>query len=87
VKKTIAILAAAAGSLALLATFAQAGPTTTSAQAGPTSTSAKMTICHRTKSAQHLYRKITVAGASLAAHQRHGADIVPAHRVAAPAAS
>jgi hypothetical protein len=78
VKKTIAILAAAAGSLALLATFAQAGPSSTSAKAGPTSTSAKMTICHRTKSAAHPYRKITVAGTSLAAHQRHGADIVPA---------
>jgi len=78
VKKTIAILAAAAGSLALLATFAQAEPTSTSAKAGPTSTSAKMTICHRTKSAPHPYRRITVAGASLAAHQRHGADIIPA---------
>jgi hypothetical protein len=69
VKKTIAILVAAAGSLALLATFAQAGPT---------STSAKTTICHRTKSALHPYRQITVAGASLAAHQRHGTDIIPA---------
>ena len=68
-KKTIAILVAAAGSLALLATFAQAGPT---------STSAKTTICHRTKSALHPYRQITVAGASLAAHQRHGTDIIPA---------
>ena len=76
-KKTIAILVAAAGSLALLATFAQAGPTSTSAKAGPTSTSAKTTICHRTKSAKHPYRQITVAGASLAAHQRHGTDIVP----------
>ena len=77
-KKTIATLAAAAGSLALLATFAQAGPTSTSAKAGPNSTSAKMTICHRTKSARHPYRLITVADASLAAHQRHGTDIVPA---------
>ena len=34
-KKTIAILAAAAGSLALLATIAQAEPTSTSAKAAP----------------------------------------------------
>lgn len=77
-KKTIAILAAAAGSLALLATFAQAKPASTSAKAGPASTSVKMTICHRTKSAPRPYRQITVAGASLAAHQRHGTDIIPA---------
>ena len=69
VKKIIAISVASAGALALLATFAQAGPT---------STTAKMTICHRTKSAQHPYRQITVSGAALAAHQRHGSDIIPA---------
>ena len=84
VKKTIAILAAAAGSLALLATFAQARPTSTSAKAGPAGASAKMTICHRTKSAQRPYRQITVAGASIAAHQRHGADIVPAPQGGCP---
>jgi CHRD domain len=69
VKKLIAISVAAAGALALLATFAQAGPT---------STSAKTTICHRTKSAKHPYRQITVSGTALAAHQRHGSDIIPA---------
>ena len=74
-KKSIAILAAAAGSLALLATFAQAKPAGTSATAGA---SAKSTICHRTKSAKNPYRKIAVAGTSLAAHQRHGSDIIPA---------
>ena len=83
-KKTIAILAAAAGALTLLATFAQAGPTTTSAKAGPAGSSAKATICHRTKSTAHPYRKITVAGTSLAAHQRHGADIIPAPPAGCP---
>lgn len=77
-KKTIAILAAAAGSLALSATFAQAGPTGPSSTSAKAGASAKTTICHRTKSAQRPYRKITVSGTSLAAHQRHGADIIPA---------
>src|SRR5262245_4668672 len=84
VKKTVALLVAAAGSLALLATFAYAGPTSTSAKAGPAGSSAKMTICHRTKSTSHPYRKITVAGTALAAHQRHGADIVPAPPAGCP---
>ena len=74
-KKTVAILVAAAGSLSLLATFAQAGPT---------GASAKTTICHRTKSAQHPYRQIAVGNASLAAHVRHGADIIPAPQGGCP---
>jgi hypothetical protein len=68
VRKVIAILAAAAGSLVLVATFAQANSSTSSA---------KMTICHRTKSATNPYLKLTVSGAALAAHRRHGEDIIP----------
>jgi hypothetical protein len=81
VRKSIAILVAAAGSLALLATFAQAEPAGTSAKA---SASAKSTVCHRTKSAKNPYRLITVAGASLAKHQRHAVDIVPAPQGGCP---
>jgi hypothetical protein len=47
----------------------------TTAQAA---TDATRTICHRTSSAKTPYVKLRVSGAKLAAHLRHGADIVPA---------
>ena len=47
----------------------------TTAQAA---TDATRTICHRTASAKNPYVKLRVSGSKLAAHLKHGADIVPA---------
>ena len=57
----------------LLAIVFVAGAFTT-AQAA---TDATRTICHRTSLAKTPYVKLRLSGAKLAAHLKHGADIVP----------
>jgi hypothetical protein len=65
--------------LVLLAVVAGAALTTASAR-----TDATRAVCHRTKSKTNPYVRLRVSAATLRAHLRHAADIIPAPRRGCP---